>query len=294
MFKRHIGDIHLGHLTTRDVAGFLDSRTVAAATWRLKYFALRAFFEYWSLRGVISRLWMPVVKQHVPQTFVPHIYTRAQLRALSGAIPRCQRPPGCTMSRQTFRAFLVLLYGTGARVGEVLSLKENDFDFRTGLLTFRGEGRRRGRTIPVSFELQRIIDGYRHWRRVEQITGDSLLVNSSGRSIPFGTVRHTFLRLCGIAGVTRTDGSKRAPRMHDMRQTFAVHRITQWIHEGKDLNRLLPALAAYMGQAGLGATDVYLSLAPERFRSQLNKLSQNCATGHWRDDKVLITFLRTL
>jgi integrase/recombinase XerD len=57
-----------------------------------------------------------------------------------------------------------------------------------------------------------------------------------------------------------------------MRQTFAVHRITAW-RDGADLNRMLHALAAYMGQVGLGATGSYLRLAPKRFRKHLGKLS---------------------
>jgi integrase/recombinase XerD len=57
---------------------------------------------------------------------------------------------------------------------------------------------------------------------------------------------------------------------------------------------MLPALAAYMGQVGLGATDRYLHLTPERFRKELNKLSPCRKKGHWRDNKVLMEFLAAL
>jgi integrase/recombinase XerD len=43
------------------------------------------------------------------------------------------------------------------------------------------------------------------------------------------------------------------------------------------MNRMIPALSAYMGQHNLGAAERYLRLTPERFRSQLNKLSPNGA-----------------
>ena len=82
--------------------------------------------------------------------------------------------------------------------------------------------------------------------------------------------------------------------MHDLRFTFAVHRITSWIRNGADLNRMLPALAAYMGQVGLGSTETYLSMTPERFRRELDKLSPNRAKGRWRNDKVLMEFLANL
>jgi hypothetical protein len=82
--------------------------------------------------------------------------------------------------------------------------------------------------------------------------------------------------------------------MDDLRITFAVHRITSWIRNGANLNRMLPALAAYMGQVGLGATDRYLLLTPERYRKQLDILSPMRGKKHWRDDKELMAFVRTL
>jgi ribosomal protein S16 len=62
--------------------------------------------------------------------------------------------------------------------------------------------------------------------------------------------------------VIQNDGDKHQPRLCDLRVTFAVHRITSWIKNGADLNQMLPALAAYMGQVGLGHTDKYLALTP--------------------------------
>jgi integrase/recombinase XerD len=82
--------------------------------------------------------------------------------------------------------------------------------------------------------------------------------------------------------------------MRDLRSTFAVHRITSWIKEGADLNRMLPALAAYMGNVSLASTEKYLSLTPERFRKELQKLSPQRGNGHWRDNPALIKFLTAL
>jgi integrase/recombinase XerD len=82
-----------------------------------------------------------------------------------------------------------------------------------------------------------------------------------------------FARLCTIAKVQRSEGYSASPRIQDFRTTFAVHRITAWINAGADLNRLLPALAAYMGRRSLLSGESYLRLTPERFRKQLNSLS---------------------
>ena len=57
---------------------------------------------------------------------------------------------------------------------------------------------------------------------------------------------------------------------------------------------MLPALSAYIGQVGLGSTDRYLSLTPERFRTQLDKLSPRRSKKRWRDNPALIKFLTEL
>ena len=62
----------------------------------------------------------------------------------------------------------------------------------------------------------------------------------------------------------------------------------------QDLNRMLPALAAYIGQVGLGSTERTLSLTPERFRKQLVRLSPQRRKKRWRDDPALMKFLAEL
>jgi hypothetical protein len=57
---------------------------------------------------------------------------------------------------------------------------------------------------------------------------------------------------------------------------------------------MLPALAVYMGQNGLGATEKYLLMTPEHFRKQLNLLSPKRGKKRWRDDKPLMQFLAAL
>jgi len=48
------------------------------------------------------------------------------------------------------------------------------------------------------------------------------------------------------------------PRIHDLRHTFAVHRLLAWYRDGQDVNARLPWLATYMGHVNIHATEVYL------------------------------------
>lgn len=75
------------------------------------------------------------------------------------------------------------------------------------------------------------------------------------------------------AGVRRRAGNPALPRMFDLRFAFAVHRIAFRIKNNADLNRLLPALATYLGLRALGTIERYMSMTPERHRRELEVLS---------------------
>ena len=69
-----------------------------------------------------------------------------------------------------------------------------------------------------------------------------------------------------MAGVAiRTCGFKPArghlgPRVHDLRRTFAVHRIARWYAEGAEVQSLLPVLATYMGHKDIVSTQHYATV----------------------------------
>lgn len=289
-FHRYVGDMQLHQIETPQVQMFLDKTLISTATWRLKYQVLERFFEFWHFRGDIPELLMPPPKAPVPQSFVPYIFTRSELRAILRATAENQNFRR-RVEKQTLRTFILILYATGGLVGEVLNLKEEDIDFKAGTMTMTSSGYSRSRKIPIGSDLQVILQKYMAWKVRNKLTNAHLLVTIDDLPISVSIVVKNWRRLRVFAGIVRRDASSYQPRMHDLRYTFAVHRITSWIRSGADLNRMLPALAAYMGQVGLGATDRYLHLTPERFSKQLKKLTSVRAHKHWRDDKGLMEFL---
>jgi integrase/recombinase XerD len=208
---------------------------------------------------------MPPARPRVRQTFVPYVYTRAELHALLQATKQNDSPRR-RIDRQTLRAFILVLYGTGARAGEILGLKSADVDLKADLMTIRAGSSSRSRQIPIGADLHDVIGKYQVWRTRKNFQSPCLFVTKADAVILNRSANQNFKRLRESAGVLRHDGGSCQPRMNDLRCTFAVHRITSWIRNGADLNRMLPALAAYMGQVGLGSTEQYLSLTPERFR----------------------------
>ena len=75
-----------------------------------------------------------------------------------------------------------------------------------------------------------------------------------------------FVNLRNIAGISREDGARYQPRLHDLRHAMAVHRLVAWYREGADVQRLLPQLATYLGHVDVAATQRYLTMTPELLR----------------------------
>jgi integrase len=71
------------------------------------------------------------------------------------------------------------------------------------------------------------------------------------------------------------DGATYQPRIHDLRHTFAVHRLIAWYREGAEVQRLLPYLSDYLGHAYLAATSVYLSMTPELLAEASKRFEQH-------------------
>jgi integrase/recombinase XerD len=244
-FCRHMGNPTVDGLANSNFIGFLDRSPVSNATWRLNYFAIKHFLEFLMARGLLKFFVIQAPKPHRPQTFIPYIYSVMDLRCLFRAAVRIQHSL-CAIDPNTLRTLLIVLYSTGARIGEVLAMQCGDVNLPRRTVTFRGKNLTRSRQVPIGSDLHRILGQYMAQRR-PFTRSDLLFLGRSQSPILYLTLTHTFGRLRRIAGIARHDGSRYQPRVDDLRYTFAVHRIKNWIRSGADLNCMLPALAAYMG-----------------------------------------------
>ena len=293
-FCNHTGDFLLGEIKAHHISAFLDRRPSAVTSWRVHHSLLRKFFDYWAARDAIGPLLMPPNRRPPQHSFVAHIYTRDEIRRLIRAIPKCQSDVSLSLDEQTVRCAILLLYATGAKVGEVAGLRVSNVDAERGNISFCGGRFGRSRIIPIGPDLRTILRRYLVFRQQERPTNDHLFITRDGRPARASQLRYRFQRLRGCAGIQKRNGAGGEPRMRDLRPSFAVHRIGSWIKNGADLNRMLPALAAYMGLVGLTATERYMALTPERFRKELSKLSPGRAKRRWRDDPQLMKFLAAL
>ena len=67
-------------------------------------------------------------------------------------------------------------------------------------------------------------------------------------------------------------GKGNGPRPHDIRHTFAVHCLNNWVLSGEDLTAALPVLSHYLGHNGLTGTQKYLQLTAQMYPDILTKL----------------------
>lgn len=290
-FTRLVIDKQLSEITVRDVAAYVGKGTPSTCTWRSRYLTLRKFLRFWVSREAMPVVAMPTLPKPVESEFMPYVYSRGEVKRLLALTRKITDLQTRSIDAKTFRTLLITLYATGAFVGELVRLSWKDVDLEKGLITLRQIRFSRVRTIPISEELTSILQV--HQKRQPSVSDEvAVFVRRDGDAITSDLATRAFMRIRRKAGFQH--GSGQTPRLHDFRTTFAVHRIEDWIRKGSDLNRLLPALSAYMGASSLMRSERFMNLAPERFRRELSRLSPKRAKQHWRNDAALMSFLNSL
>jgi len=260
-FARAMGPIDLGRVTPVRVRRYLDGQGPLTRFWERKWVTLRGFYRFTLARGLVRRSPVPAVAPKLPQRFVPYIYSREELQRLLAAIPT---EPLAGLSASTLRTLLLLLYGAGLRISEALVLTEEDVQADTRLLWIRQSKFFKSRWVPVGRPLAEVLARYRQQRPVRQSEQRQAFFQTVGGSpVNRAAVERAFRVLRQAAGVQRTDGTRYQPRLHDLRHSFAVHRLVAWYRQGADVSRLLPKLSTFLGHIDLAATQHYLTLTPE-------------------------------
>jgi integrase/recombinase XerD len=251
-FCRRLGPRSLRSITPSDVKAFLDGPMTGAGTWRQKYGMLRVFFEYWRRRGALRVLPLPLAAPKYTSSFVPYIYSRHELKALLRAVPMCQKNAQCFLSAETFRVLLLFLYGTGMRVGEALGIRRMDVDLGNGVVTVLGTKFHKSRLVPLGRDVHQLLRKYEATHGSGSRPEQRLFQSRIREPIKRPVVEKSFHRLRRIAGISRPDAYPYQPRIHDLRHTFAVHRVLSWYRQGDDVRALLPALSAACGSRSTG------------------------------------------
>ncbi len=207
----------------RHVDAFLGKARPVTKTWFTKLSCLRGFFRYALSHGRIARLPLPMVMPKQPPGFSPYIYTPEQIRRLLQVIEL--HPRSAFLGPATIRTAILSLYGAALRLREVTNLTRADVDLDKSILTIRNTKFGKTRLVPVGPQLRKVLAEYALALPAGQPADAPFLTTTGGKQVKPNTLEYTFRILCDHAGIRRTD-TREQPRIHDLRHTAAVHRVT--------------------------------------------------------------------
>ena len=179
---------------------------------------------------------------------VPKTLSEAQVEALLGA-PDIDAPLGLRD-----RTMLELMYASGLRVSELVTLKSVHLSLSDGALRVTGKGAKE-RLVPFGEEAHAWIERYLADARAQILNGqtsDALFV--TGRGGPM--TRQMFWKLIKAHALR---GGVRVPLSpHTLRHAFATHLL----NHGADLR----AVQLLLGHADISTTTIYTHVARERLK----------------------------
>lgn len=234
----------------------------SVATKNRKLIFARRFFDYLVRLGVVAHnpaLRIPLLKR---VAYRPYIYSLKEIHLILQDAAKHKGPLG-----QTLPTLFLLIYACGLRFGEALHLKIRDVNFEENTLSLWNTKFHKERLVPFSQEVSLKLSAYLAFRLQTFPTTDPHVPFFFYRNGPLRqtTVRTIFQQILRRGGIAKSKG-RGGPRIHDLRHTFAVHRLYKWYQEGHDILNKLPILSTYMGHVSVENTQVYLTVTQALLR----------------------------
>ncbi len=247
------GLVDLQQAELAEFIGSLRARGLSPRSQARHVHALRGFFRFALREGLIER--DPMENLRPPKAFraLPRYLTPSQVEALLAA-PDLTTPVGLRD-----RAILEVMYATGLRASETITLRAENVDLDLGLVRVLGKGRKE-RLVPLGRQARRWLRRYladARGRLAGDGTSPALFLSQRGGRLTamglWGLVRRHALR-AGVAGGLTP---------HVLRHSFASHLLER----GADLR----ALQAMLGHADISTTQIYTHVTRERLRQLYDK-----------------------
>lgn len=248
--------------------GFIYTKGERPYSWRRKELVLHKFGIFLRNKGIQS--YVPTVKTEVHRSrYIPHIYTREELKRFFKAVDEYPLPTRPIIDGAMFR----FLYSTGVRISEALSLTLSDYDANIGTVIIRHAKNDRDRVIPLHPAMKNLLDCYIEILHKYHGGDMPLFPDTRMTKMDINTAYRHFRDYLLLADIPHTG---RGPRIHDFRHGFAVQNLRRWSIEGRDLTNLIPYLSAYMGHVDYKPTQYYLRLTAEIYPEMMDILEAEC------------------
>jgi len=241
------GEVTREHIT--DYILDMKEREYASSTIARKVAAVKSFFKFLEDIGQIStnpakELETPRAEKHLPATISAEDVDRLL------AAPSDDTPAGLRD-----RAMLELLYATGLRVSELVSLNVNDVDLDEGTVRCMGKGKKE-RVLPLyekaRYALYRYLEHGRPQLLGKDNRQDALFLNRRGTRLTRQGLWLIIKRYVEQIGITQN------VTPHTLRHSFATHML----RGGADLREVQQML----GHANITTTQIYTQVSDEHKR----------------------------
>ena len=236
-------------------------------TWARRLNNLRPFMRW--LQQFEPRTEIPddSIFGRIPGRLTPHIYTEQEVVNLLAAAK--QLGPEKSLRGKIYEILFGLIACTGLRVSEALSLHNVDVDLKHGIITIHQTKFGKTRQLPIHHSTVKALQNYRSELNLSGYCSDDeapFFVSTRGkyRGMPLSDrqVHRVFVQLREQLGWPNR-GAHHAPRIHDLRHSFVVHRIMHWQKNGVDVDQAMLSLSTYLGHAQITYTYWYLTAIPE-------------------------------
>lgn len=244
-FSRQKMLIYLLWLKEKGYVDTTQARKVAAA---------KSFFEFMVAEGVIKddpteNLASPKVGKSLPKPI-----SISEVHRLLGQPEKLSTPEA-----KRDKAMLQLLYASGMRVSELVSLNLEDVDSKGGFVRCFGKGHKE-RMIPIHEQACSAVEEYIKQSR-SNLTHDekekALFLNRRGERL----TRQGFWQI--LKGYAKAAGLNTEVTPHTLRHSFATHMLSG----GADLR----SVQELLGHANISTTQVYTHLTSEHVRNTYEK-----------------------
>jgi integrase/recombinase XerD len=249
-----------------DVRGYLaglSRRGLAASSQARRLSALRQFFGFQVAEGLRDDDPTATAEAPKPRRALPKVLTVDEVdRLLAAAREEAEAPDraaGQRFAALRMRALLELLYATGLRVSELVSLPAAAGRGGRPFIAVTGKGGRE-RLVPLNRAAQEALDEYRAAAKERGIAdGKRLFPADSAKG---HLTRQAFARdLKRVAAYAGLDAAKLSP--HVLRHAFATHLLSG----GADLR----AVQTLLGHADISTTQIYTHVLDERLKQLVNE-----------------------
>ena len=227
---------------------FLSAKGKSAATVTRSLASLKSFYSYLIAEGRVSVNPARGLAPAKVERKLPHILTSKEVELFLEQ-PDASDAKGCRD-----RAMLELLYATGIRVTELISLKVSDLNLPLEYIHCGSEAK--SRIIPIGAQAKASLHKYMERVREHMISvpeEEALFVNCNGKPM----TRQGFWKI--IKSYARRAGIEEDITPHILRHSFAAHLI----ENGADLR----SVQEMLGHSDISTTQIYTKLTNQKLKN---------------------------